>query len=75
MSVQTLAPADDFEAFEFAALVAGITASPLAGLVPATQPLGEPFPAADESLRRRQNRPARNTANRAAIKQSWKETL
>ena len=75
MSISALAPADDFDGFDdllaFAAIVADFD-NPLAGLAPATQPHGEPLPPADESLRRREHRPARSTADRAAIERSMR---
>ena len=38
-----------------------------------TQPIGEPFPQPDETLRRREHRPARRVADMSAIDESWRE--
>jgi hypothetical protein len=56
MSLSTLSPADDFEAFEFAEIVAGFH----------TQPLGEPLP--DERPIPRQR--SRKVEEREAIAES-----
>jgi hypothetical protein len=59
MSLATLAPADDFERFEFEALVADLE----------TQPLGEPLPDPEPARVPRQ-RPARGVERQQAIAES-----
>ncbi|GIM88824.1 hypothetical protein [Paractinoplanes toevensis] len=65
MSISILATADEFDFDgEFAALVANYAR---------TQPIGEPLPPADETLRRRERRPSRGSADRRAIEHSMRE--
>ena len=59
MSTQTLAPADDFERFEFAALVAGL----------GTQPFGESLPEPPVPAGVGSFRPSRAAARREARQQ------